>query len=82
MFFFARKLSTTCTHLQWLGCPIANDPLYGPLGVGSTAAAAGVVKRGCSKEWLGCPIANGRRYGPLGVGSTAAAAGERYIKGY
>ena len=24
-------------HLQWLGCPIANDPLYGPLGVGSTA---------------------------------------------
>jgi hypothetical protein len=27
-------------HLQWLGCPIANDPLYGPSGVGSTAIPA------------------------------------------
>ena len=26
-------------HLQWLGCPIANDPLYGPAGVGSTSLA-------------------------------------------
>jgi hypothetical protein len=24
-------------HLQWAGFPIANDPLYGPQGVGSTA---------------------------------------------
>jgi len=23
-------------HLQWLGCSISNDPLYGPPGVGST----------------------------------------------
>lgn len=27
-------------HLQWLGCPIVNDPLYGPAGVGSTAPAS------------------------------------------
>eukprot|EP00960_Hanusia_phi_P056435 763268-Hanusia_phi.AAC.6 len=40
-------LTSAC---RWLGCPIGNDPLYGPAGVGSTAAGADAVKSTGSNE--------------------------------
>jgi len=62
-------------HLQWLGCPIANDPLYGPLGVGSTAAAhaheQGAGDGGCADSASGDAL---REEGAGGEGGGESAS--------